>query len=431
MLPDRVQLLLAAALDGDLTPRQRRLVRRWLKRSRRARLYFQQLQADQAQLKRLPLAEMPLDFSKTVLAAIAGQGMVQPAALVSARPTHRWQATAAPWAVAAAIFLAIALGSFAFFHNSGYTPDQVADAKPTRPSAAPGQPAPNIVAAVSLPQAGQPAPAPPPPGPPPDAVAAAAPAPTPGTTVPSTPEVTAPETVPLTGEPSPRPTVVQVARPPLPLPLAPRDLGQAAARQKLLEELRKHEIAHIDLMSAFPTRACERLQTALQGQGLKVLADPLAAERVGRRLPGEFQFAVYLDGVTAEQLVLALERFGAEDHKGEERAFVGPLQSGDAREFLGLSGAELFPTALNQPRTPNVDARKPLSEGTGAHVTQSLSGQGGHRPAAGKPGEVRAALVLTYPAPARVPIVTREMKQYLDARKPLPADRLAVFLIVR
>lgn len=420
MLPERVKLLLAVAVEGDLSLRQRVIVRRWLERSPEARLYLQQLQDDRERVKRLPPAELPVDFSRTVLAAIAERGLVRPAEPTPA-PPRRSRSISVSWAVAVGLFLTISLGSFAFFRSQPATdrPAVVNGAgqggleKESTPGPAPStrrvvvelRPAEVEPTNPADPMPEQSAPKPAPTGP-----------------------LEPPANV-LTNPPRPRQPAIEAVPNTLPVPFVPRELDQPAVQQKLLDELRKHEVAHIDLFAPSPVRTCDRLQSIFQGMGLRVLADPVAQERVNRRLLGEFAFAIYLDNVKAEELALVLRRLGDNDRRGDEKAVVGPLQPSDAKEFTGLTGVDLLSSV--KPRAPlDVDVRKPVSESTGSQVVQSL-GQGGGRPEAPKPpAGSRAALVFAYP-PLKAPLITREMGQILNARKPRAADQMGVLLIVR
>src|SRR5262245_16025014 len=111
MLSERDLQLLTASVDGELSPRQRRHVERLLKRSPEARAFLRQLQADSRQLIELPRVSAPPDLAGSVMAAV-GRVKRRPAAArprpVPARTFPAWTG----WAAAAAVLVAVSVGSF-------------------------------------------------------------------------------------------------------------------------------------------------------------------------------------------------------------------------------------------------------------------------------------------------------------------------------
>src|SRR5262245_4712481 len=83
-----VRELLTAAVDGELTPAEKKVARRLLRESEAARVVFAQLKADAARLKKLPRVPAPSDLADNVLAAINDRAMT-PTPLPPSARAHR------------------------------------------------------------------------------------------------------------------------------------------------------------------------------------------------------------------------------------------------------------------------------------------------------------------------------------------------------
>src|SRR5215208_3991079 len=70
-----VRELLTAAVDGELTPAERKAAERVLRESEPARQFFAQLKADAARLKNLPKRSAPGDLVDNVMAVIGERAM--------------------------------------------------------------------------------------------------------------------------------------------------------------------------------------------------------------------------------------------------------------------------------------------------------------------------------------------------------------------
>jgi hypothetical protein len=81
-----------------------------------------------------------------------------------------------------------------------------------------------------------------------------------------------------------------------------------------------------------------------------------------------------------------------------------------------------------------VDPHKPVSDGTGTQVVQTLTGQGGPpRPEPGKPAvkpPEHQALILPY-NPVRPQEKSAEIKLFLETRKPPRPGTIQVLLVLR
>src|SRR5688572_10886812 len=70
MISDKQHELLTAYVDGELGPRQRKLVERLIRKSPAARRLLRQLEADSRQLRALPTPPIPVDLSARVVDAL-------------------------------------------------------------------------------------------------------------------------------------------------------------------------------------------------------------------------------------------------------------------------------------------------------------------------------------------------------------------------
>jgi anti-sigma factor RsiW len=114
MLPERYRQLLTAFVDGELNPRQRRVLNKLLRRSAEARSLLQQLQADSQELRALAPAPLQQDLSDSVLTLIAQRRIPPPRARVAPLPPPSGGAVW-PYFAAAALLLAVGGGSYFFF----------------------------------------------------------------------------------------------------------------------------------------------------------------------------------------------------------------------------------------------------------------------------------------------------------------------------
>src|SRR4051812_10899998 len=117
-----VRELLTAAVDGELTPAERKAARRVLRESEAARVLFAQLKADAARLKKLPRVPAPAELTNHVLAVINDRAMtptpLPPAGRRGSRFDWGWLPIWANMAAAAGVMVAISLGSYLYFAAS-------------------------------------------------------------------------------------------------------------------------------------------------------------------------------------------------------------------------------------------------------------------------------------------------------------------------
>jgi anti-sigma factor RsiW len=429
--------LLTAYVDGELSARQRKAVEQLLERSAEARALATELAEDARRLRSLSRPSLPADFAERLLEqARAGPRPVRPLPPAS-RPVPLWAAAAA----AAAILLAVGTASYQFFST------ETDDA---------GPPAPRVIAAGANPV--EPAPAPETPR-----AVAVAPAdePKPINDLPEPERLPAPTTAlvegkaaPVQDQPAPVPETAlaspipklelfrEVEDPRLAVVLKVRELELDKARQRLRDELQQGGAYRIEFGCAETARAFERVQAALRKQGIRLLIDQTAAERLKGR--GKTNYVLYTENVTPEELLKALQEINEDDQKAEAKRrgdgefdllVLNRMATTDHQELSRLLGVD--PTKLQPAKSKaplGVDIRKPLAERTAEQVVQSLQGNGPARPEPGKPalrGPERLALVLAYNPVRPRPAQSKEVKAFLDSRQELRPGTLQMLVVLR
>src|SRR5262245_38812600 len=145
MIPEDQLRLLTAAVDGELSPKEARRLRRLLAASAEARALLAQLQVHRECLRQLPKVAPPPDLRDRILAKLsqvpAPQPVTTPATLPfpAAAPARRraW----VPLAVAASLLLAISAASFGYFSQvTGKAAPRGANSPTARGSVAPALP---------------------------------------------------------------------------------------------------------------------------------------------------------------------------------------------------------------------------------------------------------------------------------------------------
>jgi anti-sigma factor RsiW len=435
MLPDRLCQLLSAYVDGELTARQRRRVARVLDRSPEARAFLEQLERDAQRLRNLPRLQAPQDFAESVLAALGERPIViLPPRAVRGGPGRVpfWVGAAA----AAVVLLAVGTASFLFFSTEDSEPGRAVVAvaggpavreKPPAergpmpsvrpPTAVAKEPEPELVA-------------------PPTAVAADKSDRRPEVEPPAAP---AAEGEAVLASPSPKMEMFkEIADPRLALVFKLRELDQDRLRQRLLEELQKDAAYRVEVGCLASSRAFDRLQTQFKSHGIRLLIDQDAQERLKRRLLTNY--VLYTENVTPEELTKVLQQLGLEDKQAEakkrgdgqfERVVVNRLLPADHKELAKLLGVDLTQPAAKPKLPQGVDIRKSLADKTAEQVVQGLKGQGPPRPEPGRAAAPeRLAIVLAY-NPVRPRPASKEVKQFLDARREPRAGTLQMLLVLR
>jgi hypothetical protein len=426
MLPDRISRLLSAYVDDELGARQREAVERLLGKSPEARTLLERLRSDADRVRNLPRAVLDGDFARRLVRQI-DEAAARPAEPVPAVVRFRWPAWVSVASAAAAVLVAVGLGTALYFgalskNNAQPHPfgggDPLVQRQPEKPEP------PDLARAVPK---HEPVPAP---------VVEA-----PKTSRPPEPrdtrpkmevaKTTTPPSPPLVAPPAPPMESFRTPEIPVSLFVKLRELDQQKVRDGLLKELREGETYRVELRCAGNAVAMERLQAVLAGQGIRLSFDSLALSSLTLALRTDF--ALYAENVTPTDVLEVLARLSVEDGRADarrrkpalyEQAVVTHLR-GDEQRLVGQAlGVEAPRLEAPLPRSRRkVDARKPLAAQTSEQVVGALQGQGG----AGAHG--RAALVVTYD-PARQRRASKEIEQFLDARPERQPGTVQVLWIV-
>jgi hypothetical protein len=441
MVHPHYQELLTAYVDGELSARQRRLVARLLRRSGEARHLLRQLQEDARQLRTLPAHPIPTDLSGAIPDIIRQrrlQPIRRPRVTPPAAPTFpAWTG----WAAAAAVLLTVGLGSFLHYSRNPEGSGNGQVKNQGRPD----------VGVPSLPEEKH--------------VAKAGPGrgkkdhqPDPPNTRAGVPEVKEPEKTPEKEPDDSAPPKKPAVKDPdeavlasgqkessrrferveldLPAFFKLHDLNQAAGRG-LSDKLGVDRAVRIELPAKDAARAFDRIRTAFAARKLGMVIDPSAQVRLEK--PGwGTSFGLFLENVTAREVIDLLARIGeadrkpAADKKSLDLRFDGSLVVKEMSrwdlqqltDLLGVDPVRVRPQPVS--RTPRIDIRKPLPEQTEAEVAAALEGKGVPRPGAARSAPTALVMALSV-GRLRSP----EVKRFLDSRKPAVPGTLQVFLVVR
>jgi hypothetical protein len=435
MLAERQIRLLTAYVDGELSPTQRRQAGRLLRRSEEARELLRRLQEDSRQLRALPRLAVPTDLSGPILASI---GPSRPRPVSRPHPVRATFPAWTGWAAAAAVLLAVAVGSF--FSYSGTGPEGQGDSPL---ATAPGdngkdeRVVPDGRLAKKVDQ--------PPDDPWPDDVTIPEGPPDP----PEPPEKKIDPPVrpikpvsdrlegPVLTSPSKEPGV-KIERVELALPTIHQlaDLDRPEAVRRLREQFAAAPAFRVELPARDATRAFTRIRAAATRVGLALVIDPTAQARL-RKPQFRHDYAVFVENITPADLVVLLrtvaraDRLAAAKKPAEQRLggalVVRELSEWDQKELsnlLGVDPVRVRPTAAK--KQAGLDIRRPLDEQTGANLAALLDGIQGARPGVKQPE--RAGLVVPLTGPRSRSL---EVRRFLDQRTPAQPGTVQVFLVLR
>jgi hypothetical protein len=431
MIPDDVSRLIAAFVDKELDADERQKVIRLARRSRRVRKLLLQLHNDARALRSLPRAALGQDLSETVLRQIASQKVrvARQTALKVRDPMPAWVGMA----TAAAVLLA--LGAGLYFYVLGVQADRTSAQRKQLPD--------QLV--LSRTPESSPRAEDRPTIDPPRKETASAPAPSvktiepkhdvlPGSNnvansrQPDPKSLTAPEPPLVSGiKPMPPPVRADVSSP-LIVPL--RDLNQQKWRSQLLAELAKGDGCRIELACQETAAGVARLQEEFEAQGFSFLLDKDAKGRIAVPFPNT-SYALYLESVTPNQILVVLERAGMEwdaspKNRGRhaadfEKVSVRTLTAKDRVGFtklLGLAPSILEPQVVDE-------------------VVRKFGGQGGARAEMGHAKnkfQGRKAVVVAaheYDSrPATLPPLSQEIRQFFEARRERQSGSIRTLIYV-
>jgi len=329
MLSKRLQELLSASVDGELTSRERESVDDLLRKSNEARQLFDQLKRDAQKLRSVRKVRLSSDYPSIILKHVADK---RPTPARSQNPIARWMPVWANMVAAAAVILAVcgATTLVVVWNEQQKKAELAQKDKGLYEKAATPQLIENPVV-VKIPKNADDTPQ--------------------VEKVPSMPVELAMDTRPKSpikpenqstapaASPSnlPTPPLTKVGAPKLPSILAIKDLDQPAVREKLIESLKNETLVQIDLFCKDPIRAAEKMQAAFKGQ--KVLVDGVAQECLKLKV-AKMQFLCYTENLTADEIDRILQLLAAEERKTDakqfDKAVVKPLVAAQLKPILGV-----------------------------------------------------------------------------------------------
>lgn len=431
MTPANLRELLTAAVDGELTPAERKAARRLLRESDAARVLYAELKTDATRLKKLPRVAAPADLADNVLSVINDRAMSPTPLPPSRTPPRRfnwgWLPIWANVATAAGMLIVISLGSYLYFAASqqwavhqnlgtaklpaGQSGDAftgspaVADVRPPVPVKVADRDPPEehlVVGPRVTPEIG-----------------------------PSPREVLGPHI--HTG---PVPDLMPEIESFLPDKIRLSQLfgmdelaDDADGRKKLANAVKKDELIRLDLFCQATPKALEQVVAALKARGVTAVTDAFAQERIRKNNLTELM--IFTEALTPAEVAQLMTDLGADDKKSGAGQFdtlvVAPFLGEDLVKLGKLLGVPNVTSKLPK-TTDGSDIRKPLPEGTAQHVANTLSGM--NRSAA-PPKAGRMAVVVAYSPVNGNPTASREIKQFLERRGERKPDAKPLMLVLK
>jgi hypothetical protein len=370
MIPRKVSKLLTAYVDGELSLRQRRAVRHWLRRSSKARRLYRQMKADSLALQTLPWPNLKQDLSDTILDKISTT--LPDIQLPAAGLIGRLRGLRPLWvAAAAAVLVAVGVGSYAFFSGARDNDTGPLAATPT---------APELLAHPADPVA--------------DDVE---------------PRRTSPESV--FAFPNLKAPQLQLAQVRVPRIFQVRDLQRPAEAARLQGQLGRSPMFRLDLFAARSTTALSRLRAVCKAEGLEVRIDPASQEFVNRGL--ERTWALYVENIRPDEVARILTRLSIDDKKlGEfQQAVLTDVTADELAEVLGGAGKDLAPPS-----------QRPVEQGTAGQIVSSLPGQ--------KPDQASPRQLIVVPHEPLREAPYDEVKRMLDGYRAARPGTLQLLLVL-
>jgi len=408
MLTDQHRLLIAAHVDGELSPERRQAVERLLARSGEARALLGKLQADARQLQNLPRQTLPADFAARIWSRLPSNDGEVVLRLAATRPDSNRVLLTQILSAAAVLFIGIGITVYWVFTAGPQEPrpvQQIAE-RPPAPVAPPAppiaDPAPVVAPSPPAPVIEQRAENVVPPSAPP-IIAKDEPAVT-AVPTPSTPVLTAPARTPVRFE--------EVVPARLSLPMSLRSLVNAEAFFRLREELAKDTAHRVEIFCRDPSRVAERLTVGCRDLGVKLVIDSAAQQLQKQRL--RQPYLLFSDNFTADQWATFFHNLGYSDRRAEEKKpgdgifdqlVITPLiPAADQKELSTLIGTDVFAPPSRPAPTDAKATPKPIA---------------------------RQALLISYVPQRGVALGTKEIKQYLDARPERRDGQIAILVVIK
>jgi negative regulator of sigma E activity len=422
-----VRELLSAAVDGELSPAERKVAQRLLRESKSARALFAELKSDAARIQKLPRVVAPADLAENVLAVINDRTMgptpLPPGPRRERKFNWSWLPIGANVAAAAGVLLAITLGSYLYFsasqHNSDSKDLGVANLPPVRqPDGAAGQGRGNARPeprdrAVEL-------------GPMPEAIVQRSPelGPSPREVDDRktfSPPLEMPEIEPFQPDKIRLSTVVA--------------MGDLASDTELLKrlatEMKKDELVRLDLFCQSTAKGLEQVVANLKISGITVVTDGYAQSRLEKKQPVELM--IFTESLTPDAVARLLAGLATDDKKVGAGFFdtlvAAPFLADDLVKLGKLFGLPNVSPKLPKAKS-GIDIRKPLPEGTADHVATSLSGMG-TTTVSPRPKSERMAVVVAYSPVNGNPAASREIRQFIERRGERKPDAKPLMLVLK
>ena len=426
MLSERISRILAAAVDGELTPRQRRAVDRLLLENEEARQMYKHLKRDSERLKKLPRRTPPAHLSSQVLQAVGSQPTPLPRAVgqVAQRYLPMWAIVAA----AAAVMLAISLGTYliavsveqqklnqqAAERNHNVTPAPAPHDSQMPPVAdTPRRVTPEVVEILPSPRDE-------------DLVAAEPPI--------ELPEAVEPQNDNRLAIPfNPKIELFTVGMPKLPPILPVRELDRLH-NSLLKDSMQGQEALHLDLFTKDANKSFDLIQKVLAGQGKKLIVEALARQRMQRKLKTNYVF--YSESLSTYDLAKLFAALAAEEKKAEarkeaqlEKLVVMPLSPSSQRTMAMLLGVDPKIFLPKSKPAAGLDLHKPISDDT----TNSLAKALAEKEKAGSTAKPSPAVLigLSFNPVRPNPAFSKEVREFLATRKDRRPGALPVMIVVR
>ncbi len=410
MLTDAELTLISAAVDGELSPADARRYQALVAANPFAAAVADQFRVTAERLGRMRKRLAPALLLPKVMARLPVVVAVTPARGRARRPV--WQ----PFAIAASLLFCVSVGSFWFF-SARHDRDATVRARPVSPVASnPPSPLPLQVPSV----------------PAPDKTVAV------GPDVLPLPREVAVAVGPMPRDTAPMPRshggdlvgsgISEQAKPlqavelKLPFAGAVSDFAKEDVRSRFAVNFAGEPAVRIDLFARNLPAAIDLVTATAKAAGVVVTADAATQDRIGKKVPAAY--ALFVEGLTPAELARLLEAVATQVAANPQppistvHAFAaGAVEQKEWRDLFGRD-LGLFRSARVDPQSP----ARPISDGTLGKI----------KAAVGKNPE-KAGVMLTYlPVGGRsAPMLSKEIKAFLDGRGERKAGTLPAFVVIR
>lgn len=425
MLSETTRELLSAAVDGELSPSEKKAVRVLLRQSVEARAYYSQLKTDSGEVAALVPLKSPFDFSKAILGTIVDTGLrPTPPPPVRMRPLRSSVNTPAFWAGLAgiaAVLMVVVSTSYFFFvvERSGVPQSQVVENK---------KPTPPVYKQPVVPKTNVGAVEPEISDPPQIVVRETAEA----VELLPTPREVDRNTGVLATPLLPTPELLDPARIRLSLVLSLRELDQPWPQKRLKEELTRGEVVRVDLFCRDLYKANEAVQSALRAKSHQLHVESTVADRLAKKT-GEL--VIYTESMNPDEIFALLDGLGSEERKltsGKadplfDNFVLAPSVPGDLTRLSVALGMPVSAFKGNRVKAAP-DLRKPLSDSTGPQLAGSL-GKGS--PASPAKAVDKIGVVAPWSPPMANPAQSKEIRAFFEKRGERKGGNVPLILVLR